>query len=205
MSVSLIAFVAGARECAKPADLLMSEPIEVWQNPSMGDVLDGTRVEPERTQTQPELDLGLPPRAPASGGRRPRHSEVMESVAEFHRRFDLPMASRPRGKVDRVLAQLRVDLLIEEVNEFREATGELDAAGIADALADIVYVAYGAAVTYGIDLDAVIREVHRSNMSKLGADGRPVRRADGKVLKPSTYRPPNINAVLLDQPPLFLD
>ncbi|CAN7219770.1 hypothetical protein LJR045_000788 [Microbacterium sp. LjRoot45] len=129
----------------------------------------------------------------------------MESVADFHRRFALPISSRPRGHVDPVLAQLRVDLLVEEVEEFREATHEGNAVGIADALADIVYVAYGAALTYGIDLDAVIREVHRSNISKLGADGRPVRRADGKILKPSTYRPPDIHAVLLDQPPLFLD
>lgn len=171
----------------------------------MGDVLDHTRTQPDRTQFQPELDLGLPPRESQPSGRKTRHSEAMESVAEFHRRFGLPISSRPRGHVDPVLAQLRVDLLVEEVDEFREATEECDAVGIADALADIVYVAYGAALTYGIDLDAVIREVHRSNVSKLGADGRPVRREDGKILKPSTYRPPNIPAVLLDQPPLFLD
>jgi predicted HAD superfamily Cof-like phosphohydrolase len=106
---------------------------------------------------------------------------------------------------DPTLVQLRVDLLVEEVDEFRVASESADVVGIADALADIVYVAYGAAVTYGIDLDAVIREVHRSNMSKLGPTGKPVRRADGKILKPSTYSAPDVEGVLLDQPPLFTD
>jgi predicted HAD superfamily Cof-like phosphohydrolase len=68
--------------------------------------------------------------------------------------------------------------------------------GIADALADIVYVVYGAALTYGIDLDAVLREVHRSNMSKLDSDGKPVLRADGKVLKSDRYVRPDIAAAL---------
>ncbi|MFV4913340.1 hypothetical protein PFZ49_07220 [Microbacterium lacticum] len=154
---------------------------------------------------QPELDLGLPPRPVTRAMRKSRHSETMESVAEFHRLFGLPMASRPQRTVDATLAQLRIDLLVEEVGEFQDATAAADTVAIADALADIVYVAYGAAITYGIDLDAVVREVHRSNLSKLGLDGRPVRRADGKILKPSTYRPPNVDAVLLDQPPLFLD
>ena len=57
-------------------------------------------------------------------------------------------------------------------------------------------MAYGTAHVYGIDLDAVLDEVHASNMTKLGADGRPIRRADGKVLKGPGYRPPDIAAVL---------
>ena len=71
-----------------------------------------------------------------------------------------------------------------------------DLVGIADALADIVYVAYGTALTYGIDLDAVLHEVHRSNMSKLGSDGKPLIREDGKVLKSERYFPPDIESVL---------
>jgi predicted HAD superfamily Cof-like phosphohydrolase len=70
---------------------------------------------------------------------------------------------------------------------------------LADALGDIVYVAYGAAVTYGLDLDAVLAEIHRSNMSKLGLDRRPIMRADGKVLKGPAYRPPDIGTVLATQ------
>lgn len=79
---------------------------------------------------------------------------------------------------------------------------EDDHVEVADALADIVYVAYGTALTYGIDLDAVLQEVHRSNMSKLGPDGRPILREDGKVLKGPGYFPPAIGEVLRTQRPI---
>jgi predicted HAD superfamily Cof-like phosphohydrolase len=123
-------------------------------------------------------------------------------VAEFHRAFNLPMSERPTASLPADLAKLRVDLLVEEVSEFAEATDRKDLIAIADALGDIAYVTYGAAVTYGIDLDAVLAEVHRSNMSKLGPDGKPILREDGKVLKSETYSGPNIPAVLKDQLPL---
>lgn len=129
-------------------------------------------------------------------------SEVMLSVARFHQAFDLPRASQPTTDLPAALAKLRVDLLVEEVGEFADATTARDIVGIADALADIVYVAYGAAVTYGIDLDAALREVHRSNMSKLDEHGKPVYRGDGKVLKSARYTPPDIARVLLRQTPL---
>lgn len=93
-----------------------------------------------------------------------------------------------RGLVDG-LAGLRVALLEEEVGEFVAASQRSDLVGIADALADIVYVVYGTALTYGIDLNAVLREVHRSNMSKLGQDGKPMLRDDGKVIKSELYFP----------------
>jgi predicted HAD superfamily Cof-like phosphohydrolase len=131
-----------------------------------------------------------------------RLSDAMLSVGRFHQAFNLPRASRPGTGVPDALAQLRVDLLVEEVREFADATAQRDLVGIADALADIVYVAYGAAVTYGINLDAALHEVHRSNMSKLDESGRPVYREDGKVLKSARYTPPDIPAVLSAQPPL---
>ena len=131
-----------------------------------------------------------------------RLSDAMLSVGRFHQVFDLPRACLPSTGVPDALAQLRVDLLVEEVREFADATEQRDLVGIADALADIVYVAYGAAVTYGINLDAALHEVHRSNMSKLDEDGRPVYREDGKVLKSARYTPPDIPAVLSAQPPL---
>lgn len=131
-----------------------------------------------------------------------RLSEAMLAVGRFHQAFGLPRASRPSADVPAGLAQLRVDLLVEEVGEFAEATADRDLVGLADALADIVYVAYGAAVTYGIDLDAALREVHRSNMSKLDEHGRPIHREDGKVLKSARYTPPDIASVLFYQPPL---
>ena len=75
---------------------------------------------------------------------------------------------------------LRLALIEEEVGEAGRRRRGRDLSGVADALADIVYVAYGTAHVYGIDLDAVLDEVHASNMTKLGADGRPVRRATAK-------------------------
>jgi predicted HAD superfamily Cof-like phosphohydrolase len=102
----------------------------------------------------------------------------------------------PSTEIDNALARLRVALLEEEVGEFVAASEKGDLVGIADALADIVYVIYGTALTYGIDLDSVLREVHRSNMSKLGSDGKPLIREDGKVLKSGKHFPPDIASVL---------
>jgi len=129
-------------------------------------------------------------------------SEAIRAVGEFHRAFNLPRASRPSPDVPSGIAQLRVDLLTEEVGEFADATANRDLVAIADALSDIVYVAYGAAVTYGIDLDATLREVHSSNMSKLDDHGQPIYREDGKVLKSASYTPPDIARVLYFQAPL---
>lgn len=126
-------------------------------------------------------------------------SLAMRSVTEFHSAFGLPANALPTVSVDDDLAKLRVDLLVEEVAEFADATKRQDLVGLADALGDVVYVAYGAALTYGIDLDAVLAAIHQSNMSKLGDDGRPVLRDDGKVLKSTSYLPPDVAGVLSSQ------
>ena len=118
------------------------------------------------------------------------------AVADFHRAFNLPMRQSPSADVDKSLAKLCVALLQEEVGEFITASEKGDLVAIADALADIAYVVYGTALTYGIDLDSALREVHRSNMSKLGNDGKPLIRDDGKVLKSERYIPPDIASVL---------
>ena len=107
-------------------------------------------------------------------------------------------------EVTRELANLRVRRQREETEELAEAAERRDVVAIADALADLVYVAYGSAITYGIDLDAVLSEVHRSNMSKLDADGRPLLREDGKVLKSRWYSPPDVQGVLTQQLPFPL-
>lgn len=119
-------------------------------------------------------------------------------VAEFHRACNLSMPDAPTALPER-LALHRQDLIHEELRELDEAVeqGELDQ--IAWEMADLVYVVYGTALTYGIDLDAVLAEIHQANMSKLGPDGRPVYREDGKVLKGEHYRPPDIAAVLRRQ------
>ena len=122
---------------------------------------------------------------------------------DFHRAFNLPRNADPTLEVTAELAALRLRLLAEEVGELDEAMQDADLVAVADALADITYVVFGTAITYGIDLEAVVREVHRSNMSKLDARGRPVMREDGKVLKSERYTPPDVNTVLALQPPLF--
>ena len=83
-------------------------------------------------------------------------------------------------------------------NEFLEAGSLVD---IADALTDLLVVIYGAGHAYGINLDECFKEVHRSNMSKLGEDGKPIYREDGKVLKGPNYSKPNLKAVLNAHPP----
>ena len=123
-------------------------------------------------------------------------SRAWSQVGEFHRVYGLPINAEPTVDVGSDQVALRQALIEEEVAELAAAARAGDLTGIADALADIVYVAYGTAHVYGIDLDAVLDEVHASNMTKLDENGRPVRRADGKVLKGPAYRPPDVAAIL---------
>lgn len=94
------------------------------------------------------------------------------------------------------LAELRLDLIQEEVDELAQAIIDQDIVEIADALTDILYVTYGAGHAFGIDLDTCFTEVHRSNMSKLGVDGKPIYREDGKVLKGRGYTPPQLAKII---------
>jgi len=115
-------------------------------------------------------------------------------VREFHEAFDIPIRDTPAADIGE--SDLRVRLLREEVREYSDAVAAGDLVEVADGLADIVYVVFGTALAHGIDLDAVLEEVHRSNMSKLGEDGRPLFRDDGKVLKGPRYFRPDIAGVL---------
>ncbi|MGH8877926.1 MAG: MazG nucleotide pyrophosphohydrolase domain-containing protein [Stackebrandtia sp.] len=119
-------------------------------------------------------------------------------LAEFHDAFDIHRQSAPAHPPAGIAAWCQ-RVLDEEVAEAAEAVGSGRLADIAHELADVVYAAYGMALAHGIDLDAVVAEVHRANMSKLDANGRPVRREDGKVIKSPHFRPPDISAVLRQQ------
>jgi predicted HAD superfamily Cof-like phosphohydrolase len=132
-------------------------------------------------------------------------SGLLDAAMAFHAAFNLPRQALPSLAIDESLAKTRIALLEEEVGEYLEAVSESDLVGIADALADIVYVIFGTAVTYGIDLDRVLSEVHRSNMSKLDRDGKPLVRADGKVIKSDQYFPPDVAGGLKLQPSLPLE
>lgn len=123
---------------------------------------------------------------------------VADMVLEFHQRFGCAI-----NNTSETTNQMRAALIREEAREVAEAaeraaqaleTGDLE--HLARELADLTYVTYGACVTVGIDLDAAVAAVHEANMSKLGPDGAPVMRADGKVLKGPNYRPPDMSAAI---------
>jgi predicted HAD superfamily Cof-like phosphohydrolase len=92
---------------------------------------------------------------------------------------------------------LRMKLITEEFNELCDAEEANDLVEVADALADIIYIVCGTAVSYGIPLDDIFEEVHASNMAKL-VDGKVLRRADGKIQKPEGWAPPDIERILKD-------
>ena len=94
------------------------------------------------------------------------------------------------------LQELRLSLIQEELKELQQALSEKDLVEVADALTDILYATYGAGHAFGIDLDDCFREVHWSNMSKLGEDGKPIYREDGKVMKGPCYWPPNLEKII---------
>jgi len=158
--------------------------------------------------------------------RLPGESMIMHQVRTFHHATGVPVAGGPASlapsTIPRERFELRVSLIAEEFAELLDAMlgteagdaqraafetimarwdGDQDSADVvaaADALADLNYVIAGTALEAAIPLDAVAREVHRSNMSKLGRDGRPILREDGKVLKGPDYFPPDVAGVLAD-------
>ncbi|MET7288809.1 MazG nucleotide pyrophosphohydrolase domain-containing protein [Streptomyces sp. NPDC005573] len=119
-------------------------------------------------------------------------------VHEFHHAFGLDARVTPSA-VSPGLAAHRGELLAEEAAEVAEVSVEGPLDRLAHELADVVYVAYGTALVHGIDLDQVIAEIHRANMSKRGPGGEIARRSDGKVLKGEHYRAPDVAAVLRRQ------
>lgn len=122
---------------------------------------------------------------------------VQQQVAQFHDTFACPNLVGSTPSVVQERKNLRWNLIEEEVEELRDALHADDIVETADALADIVYVCYGAALEFGIDLDRVLAEVHSSNMSKVWPDGTVHYRQDGKVEKPhGSWRAPNIARVL---------
>lgn len=115
-------------------------------------------------------------------------------VLEFHRTYGLAIRETPQFDIPE--KEMRMSLIAEEVEELQEAYDEGDLVGMADAWADLIYVVYGAAMTHGVNLDEVLTEVQRSNLSKLGEDGKPIYREDGKVLKGPFFSEPDIPSVL---------
>lgn len=124
--------------------------------------------------------------------------DQLEAVARFHKAFGLGKAPVPIANPDLKKVLLRHRLMAEENAEYLEAAKAGDLEEVADALGDMLYILCGTILEHGMHevIGQVFAEIQESNMSKLGADGRPLYREDGKVLKGPGYRAPDIKSVL---------
>ncbi len=118
-----------------------------------------------------------------------------EKVGLFMSTFGQEIKKKPSLSTDKI-NNLRINLIEEELKEFKEAILKKDLKEAADALTDILYVTYGAGHAFGINLDDCFNEVQKSNMSKLGDDGKPIYNQDGKVMKGPKYFKPNLEKFL---------
>ena len=118
-----------------------------------------------------------------------------EKVGLFMTTFGQEVKKKPSLSTDKI-NNLRSNLIEEELNEFKEAISKKDLKEVADALTDILYVTYGAGHAFGINLDDCFEEVQKSNMSKLGNDGKPIYNENGKVMKGPNYFKPDLNKFL---------
>ena len=117
------------------------------------------------------------------------------SVKKFMETFGQEVKSKAEFPSEKIV-KLRYDLIKEELDEFQQALKDKNLKEVADSLTDILYVTYGAGHAFGIDLDKCFDEVQRSNMSKLGKNGKPIYNENGKVMKGSNYFEPKLEKFL---------
>ena len=115
-----------------------------------------------------------------------------QKVKTFMQTFGQEVKSKPSFSTEKI-NQLRYNLIYEELEELKQAIEKKDLLEVADALTDILYVAYGAGHAFGIDLDRCFEEVQNSNMTKLGEDGKPIYNDAGKVMKGPKYFKPDLS------------
>lgn len=127
-----------------------------------------------------------------------KFQEIIHAVETFHDSFGIENHYQPKSDLTEKEVQLRFDLMKEENEEYLEAAKNGDLVEIADALGDQLYILCGTILRHGLQdkIVEVFEEIQRSNMSKLDADGKPIYREDGKVLKSDRYFKPNIAAIL---------
>ena len=118
-----------------------------------------------------------------------------EKVGLFMKTFGQEVKTSTELSTDKINS-LRISLINEELEEFKKAISDKNIVEVADALTDILYVAYGAGHAFGIDLDKCFKEVQDSNMSKLGKDGKPIYNEHGKVMKGPKYFKPDLSKFL---------
>ena len=119
-----------------------------------------------------------------------------EKVGKFMETFGQEVKSKSSFSSEKINS-LRVSLIEEELEELKQAIREKNLLEVADALTDLLYVTYGAGHAFGINLDKCFDEVQKSNMSKLGLDGKPIYSDKGKVLKGPKYFKPNLSHFLV--------
>ena len=124
--------------------------------------------------------------------------ETMDAVRQFHEAFEIRNAPGPEARPSAATIALRHRLMAEENEEYLEAAEAGDLVEVADALGDMLYILCGTILQHGMQdvIEDVFREIQRSNMSKLGADGRPIHREDGKVMKGPNYTPPALAPIV---------
>ncbi|MEN8769105.1 MAG: nucleoside triphosphate pyrophosphohydrolase family protein [Candidatus Arcticimaribacter sp.] len=122
----------------------------------------------------------------------------LKAVEAFHNAFKIACANQPTVDLPDNIIELRFRLMEEENLEYLEAAKNKDMVEVADALGDMLYILCGTILTHGMQhkIEEVFDEIQRSNMSKLGADGEPIYREDGKVMKGPYYFKPNIEKIL---------
>lgn len=124
--------------------------------------------------------------------------EIMNAVKEFHSVFGLDYHESPRTDIGDRIIDLRHRLMAEENDEYLEAAKAGDLTQVADALGDKLYILCGTIIAHGLQhkIVEVFEEIHRSNMSKLDENGKPIYREDGKIMKSNLYFLPDIKAIL---------
>ena len=122
----------------------------------------------------------------------------IDAVKAFHTAFKIGHRESPKANLGTDKNTLRFNLMKEENEEYFEAANNNDLVEVADALGDMLYILCGTIIEHGMQhkIEQVFDEIQRSNMSKLGADGQPIYREDGKVLKGPNYFKPNIDSIL---------
>jgi predicted HAD superfamily Cof-like phosphohydrolase len=122
----------------------------------------------------------------------------LRAVQEFHEAFGLGIQHKPTTNLNSDKIKLRFNLMAEENEEYLEAAEANDLVEVADALGDMLYILCGTILEHGMQhkIEEVFNEIQRSNMSKLGANGKPIYREDGKVMKGPNYFKPNISEII---------
>ena len=122
----------------------------------------------------------------------------LKSVKIFHEAFGIKISNKPTLELSKDILKLRHSLMVEENNEYLKAVEERNLIEVADALGDMLYILCGTILTHGFQnlIEDIFNEIQSSNMSKLGDDGKPIYRNDGKVLKGPNYKKPNIKKFL---------